>query len=102
MSAFQDCLASDLAIFMSLDEFADVHDIDGQHVACVFDSDIIKGGSSYDGIYVSTKKLYVKASDLDGRPIEGQHMHVDGKLYLVADCAENTGMLEITLEANRA
>ena len=99
---FKDYLASDLTAFINTDEFADTHDIDGQQVNCVSDSDVIDGGSTYDGVYSRIKKLYVKAVDLPARPARGQHIRVDDELYIVAECTENLGMLEITLEANRA
>jgi hypothetical protein len=108
MSAFQDCLGADLGTFLNPDEFGKVHDVDGQHVTCIFDSDIYEDlkysaqRELFGGIYVSTKVLFVKAADLPDRPVKGQHIRIDGELYLVTECAENAGMLEIILEANDA
>lgn len=106
MSKLKDYLSSDLDTFLNTDEFAETHDIDGRQVDCVIDIDILQQlkykdqQASYDGVYNSTKVLFVKAADMPDRPVSGQHIRVDGKLYLVKDCPEDGGMLEITLEAN--
>ena len=99
---FKDQLALDTAVFLNAEEFADIHDIDGEQVTCVFDNDIFQKGQAVDGVYNSAKKLFIKASDLPDRPVFGQRIRVDGELYLVADSTENMGILEITLEANEA
>ena len=103
MPNFKDFLAADLATFMNPDEFAETHDIDGQQIACIVDSDILKErGQSVPGVYAGGKMLFVKTSDLEDRPVPGQYLRLDGKLYVVADCNESGGMLEITLGANEA
>jgi len=97
---FKDQLALDTAVFLNTDEFADTHNIDGEQVTCVFDNDIFQKGQTADGVYISIKKLFIKSADLPDRPVVGQHVRVDGELYLVSDSTEVMGLLEITLEAN--
>lgn len=107
MPGFKDYLASDISVFFNSDEFAELHDIDGQQVLAVVDIDILKVRSDrraerYDGVYKGEVTVYVKAADLPSRPVHGQHLRLDKKLYLVAECTENMGVLEITLEANES
>jgi hypothetical protein len=110
MPPLKNYIALDLATFFNLDEFADLHDIDGQQVPAIIDSDVLKKFSRgsmqrmpyNDGVYTSETMLFVRESDLGYRPVIGQHLRLDGEHYLVTDCTENAGVLEITLEANRA
>jgi len=106
MPVLKDYLASDLAIFMSPDEFAELHDIDGHQVVAVVDRDVLRDRARLsdrrEGVYVREIMVFVRSSDLPDRPIKGQHVRLDGELYLVTGCAGNAGMLEITMEANEA
>lgn len=100
-------IKSDLDLFFNIEEFAELHDIDGLQISAVVDSDTLKVRSDrrserYDGIYKGKIAVYVKDADLPSRTVYGQHMRLDGKLYLVAECTENMGVLEITLEANES
>lgn len=105
MSKFKEHLTYDLSVFFNLDEFAETHDIDGRQVVAVVDSDILKIRSEriterYDGIHKGEVAVYVRAVDLPDRPVFGQHVRLDDKLYLVAECTEDMGVLEIVLGAN--
>jgi hypothetical protein len=107
MPKLKDYLASDMATFFNQDEFADLHDIDGQQVPAVVDSDVLKIRSDrkserYDGVYAAELAVYVRAADLPSRPVYGQHVRLDGKLYLVVECTEAEGILEIVLGANES
>lgn len=99
---FKDQLALDTAVFLNAGEFAGLHDIDGEQITCVFDNDVLQKGQAVDGVYSSMKKLFIKSADLHDRPVVGQHIRVDGELYLVSDSTEAMGILEITLEANES
>lgn len=104
---FKDFIQRDLDVFLNLDEFAEMHEIDGQEIAAVVDKDIIKTYSNnkyerYDGVYKGEIIVYIKADDFTKRPVFGQHIRVDGKLYLVVECNEDAGILEIVLGSNEA
>jgi len=100
----RDYIYRDISVFLNTDEFADMHDIDGQMIEAIIDSDILKIYSNdkteiYDGVYRGEVALYVKALDLGYRPVYGQIINVDGNVYTVKECADDMGMLLITLEA---
>lgn len=106
MPKLKDYMASDLAAFFNQDEFAELHDIDGRQITAVVDRDVVRDYSRLlerrDGVYVGEIAVFVRSTDLPDRPVKGQHLRLDGELYLVTECAESAGVLEITLEANEA
>lgn len=107
MSAFKDAVAADIkSTFINALEFADTHNIDGTDVLCVVDSDILqerssKAASEYaEGVFRAQILVYIAKEDLPVRPVYGEVIRLDGDLYLVQECIENMGVLEITIEAN--
>jgi len=107
MPKLKDYFNSDINTFFNLDEFAQTYIIDGKEVPAVIDSDILKTRSNdkseqYDGVYAGQLAVYVKAADLLERPVYGQQLRLDGKLYTVIECSEEMGVLEIVLGANES
>lgn len=109
MSPFKDAIAADKkAVFINGDEFADLHNIDGQDILCVVDGDLIterqarRSTEDIEGVFKSQLTVFVDAADLLQRPIKGQGIRFDGEYYSVDECIENMGILEITLGANDA
>lgn len=107
MSGLKEQLGNDLNVFFNMGEFAEVHNIDGVDLSAVIDSDILKTRSNdkseqYDGVYASRIAVYTKAADLPERPVYGQQLRLDGKLYTVMECSEEMGVLEIVLGANES
>lgn len=94
-------------VFLDLDELSEMVNIDGVEIVAVIERTSLKQrtmrqDSQYDGIYKAEMALYVKESDLGYRPVFGQSMQVNGKFYLVAECSEENGMLEVILGANES
>lgn len=105
---FKELMAEDVDdVFLDTDENAEEHDIDGQTVLCSVDQVSSRERSdrqneTYDGIFKATAMLAVKEAVLGYRPVFGQAMKVDGTMYLVAKCVEDSGLLLVTLEANES
>jgi len=103
--SLKDLIQADINnVFFNADEFADWHDIDGKRLLCVVDDQVIRerdGGqrNQVDGLYLDEVTLSVNQSDLPKRPVRGQVMKLDGKLYLISKVS-GVDMLEIVLEAN--
>ena len=100
-------MAADLAAFFNLDEFAEIHDINGQNMTCIIDNHISKQrtnrqSDNYDGLFMRQIVLFVKESDLGYVPDYDQRMTIDGKWYTVMEYSANNGLLEITLGVNAA
>jgi hypothetical protein len=99
---FKDQLQADLNTFLSQDEFADEHDIDGLPVMAVVDSSVQQEHplSYAEGVFLSRITLFVARVILGYVPEEDQRMRVDGKRYRVDHVSEEDGMLVLRLEAN--
>ena len=92
--------------FMNVDEFADMHTVDGKEIpVLVDDNEIIerekKMKSNMDGVYVKQKLIYVKADDFGPLPAIGRQIVFDEKRYMVTDSTDEDGVYAITMEANR-
>lgn len=92
--------------FMNVDEFADMHTVDGKEIpVLVDDNEIIerekKMKSNMDGVYVKQKLIYVKADDFGPLPAIGRQIVFDRKRYMVTDSTDEGGVYTITMEANR-
>ncbi|MDT8901839.1 hypothetical protein [Anaeroselena agilis] len=88
-------------VFLDGDENAEEHDIDGRMILCSFDQDK-STGSQTDGVYVRRRRLSVGTVALGYWPVPEQKMIIDGEPWYVVDCVDDSGMLEVTLEANQA
>lgn len=108
MSAFKEQVEKDItSTFMNLDEFSDVHTINGVEMPCQVDSiEQIKrsqrANQNMDGIFVQKKLIYVKGSDYGPLPKQNSMLRLDKRNYKVEDAIDEGGVYSITIEANRA
>ncbi|KGE20644.1 hypothetical protein [Paenibacillus wynnii] len=88
--------------FLNLNEFADVHIIDGQSVKAVLDqaTDDQHPLAYAEGISLVKAVLYVDSAELGYIPKQDQRMTIDGKGYFAVRVATDLGMMVISLEAN--
>ncbi len=104
---FKEILKSDVhEVFMNVDEFSDMHMVNGKEMAVQIDSNEQierekRMSQHMDGIYVNQKLIYVAASDFGNLPAQGNTITIDGKRYTVADAISEDGIYSITIEANR-
>lgn len=101
MSAFKDAVANDvMAVFLNEDEFADVHEVNGERVSCVIDKNLMQeADASLEGVFVNALTVYLREGDID-TPVEGAILSVDGSMHLVRGVSVEDGMLVIVAEAN--
>lgn len=107
---FKDQIQNDAATFINIEEFGELHDVDGKSIQIVIDEDALVPRSRHPidvyhaatGVYVDEVTFYAKASDFEYRPVRGQHITLDDELYTVRSCNGEDGILQIVLEANRA
>ncbi|NLU09438.1 MAG: hypothetical protein GXW90_00560 [Tepidanaerobacter acetatoxydans] len=105
MAKFKDFIKKDIKTFINFDEFAEIHDIDGENIECILDEDIFKERNlnsqtrHFEGVFVNQVSLFIKKEDKE-RPSIGQQMHIDGRMYLVANVSEAEGIYEIELARN--
>lgn len=108
MIGFKEQLEADLDVFVSLDEFAETHNINGEDVSCVLQGLTTreqlaqaKNTPSYDGISGISRVLHIKAKDLAEPVIRGNVMDVDGEMFRIGEVVEDMGLVTINLEVDR-
>ena len=108
MSAFKDIIAADIDdVFLDTEEFAEEHDLNGTRCLCVVEGVTAREGfqqsekyEGYDVVHGATNVVHVKKADLGEMPVDGEIFKLDGEIFYVNSCAENMGMLAISLRAN--
>ena len=87
--SFKDQIKQDLSdIFLNLDEFADLHRIEGKEVPVVIDSDIMAklskiGDNRIHGMDEADMVIMGKASDLPENLDPGRLLNLDGREVIV-------------------
>lgn len=107
---FKDIIQKDLGTFVNTEEFAEVHNVDGRDIPALIDSDALLERprqpldlyNAANGVFLANITMYVRGTDLEDRPVVGQRLRLDGKIYPVSSCDESAGMLKIVLEVNQA
>lgn len=99
MITFKDQVAADrLGVFISMDEFAEEHEVDGNIITCVLDSDEYSQRSPEVGIESADLRLHAQSEDLT-RKTAGDMLEVDGTIYIIVSWQENMGIAQVELSA---
>lgn len=109
-SSFKEMVAKDIHdVFLNLDEFSEIHNINGKDMPCQVDTyEQIEREKRYkdhmDGVYVGEKLIYVAASDFGKIPKQNSILELDGRVYRVTEAVEEDigGIYSITIGANKS
>ena len=105
--SFKDQIKQDLSdIFLNLDEFADLHRIEGKEVPVVIDSDIMAklskiGDNRIHGMDEADMVIMGKASDLPENLDPGRLLNLDGREVIVVTTTSEMGLVQIAVPQNR-
>lgn len=105
--SFKDQIKQDLSdVFLNLDEFADLHRIEGKEVPVVIDSDIMAklskiGDNRIHGMDESDMVIMGKASDLPENLDPGRLLNLDGREVIVVTTTSEMGLVQIAVRHNR-
>lgn len=105
--SFKDQIKQDLSdIFLNLDEFADLHRIEGKEVPVVIDSDIMAklskiGDNRIHGLDEADMVIMGKASDLPENLDPGRLLNLDGREVIVITTTSEMGLVQIAVRQNR-
>ena len=105
--SFKDQIKQDLSdIFLNLDEFADLHRIEGKEVPLVIDSDIMAklskiGDNRIHGMDEADMVIMGKASDLPENLDPGRLLNLDGREVIVVTTTSEMGLVQIAVRQNR-
>lgn len=103
MTAFKDILEQDMAATFGMDEFSEMHNVNGENMPVVIDRELLKERQikSAEGTYQGYLLFSVRVSDLGDEPAIGQPLSFDGDNTMrVTDCQEEMGLYVITLGSN--
>ena len=91
--SLKDLIASDIdLVFMQLEDFGEVHKIEGKSITIIIDNDTLitmKNGN------------ILGVADLEGEKAPGSALNVDGRECTVDSWAENLGITQIALHHTR-
>lgn len=105
--SFKDQIKQDLSdVFLNLDEFADLHRIEGKEVPVVIDSDIMAkltkiGDNRIHGMDEADMVIMGKASDLPENLDPGRLLNLDGREVIVVTTTSEMGLVQIAVRQNR-
>lgn len=105
--SFKDQIKQDLSdVFLNLDEFADLHRIEGKEVPVVIDSDIMAklskiGDNRIHGTDEADMVIMGKASDLPENLDPGRLLNLDGREVIVVTTTSEMGLVQIAVRQNR-
>lgn len=105
--SFKDQIKQDLSdVFLNLDEFADLHRIEGNEVPVVIDSDIMAklskiGDNRIQGMDEADMVIMGKASDLPENLDPGRLLNLDGREVIVVTTTSEMGLVQIAVRQNR-
>ena len=103
---FKEQVAEDNKVFLNLEEFSDVHTVNGMEMAVLIDGNEMierekrhqnRQGVYTDGVYIKELLIYVRADDFGKLPAIGRVLTLDGKTYTI----DEDGIYSLSLEANR-
>lgn len=108
---FKEQIARDnRTVFMNMEEFCDMHNINGRDIPCMIDNnEMIDREKRYqykrslygDGVYLKEMLIFVNARDFGPLPPTGKTLMFDKKVYTISDAINENGIYSITLEANK-
>lgn len=105
--SFKDQIKQDLSdVFLNLDEFADLHRIEGKEVPVVIDSDMLEklskiGDNRIHGMDEADMVIMGKASDLPENLDPGRLLNMDGREVIVVTTTSEMGLVQIAVRQNR-
>lgn len=101
---FKDQILKDLGtVFFNLDEFAELHRVEGAQVAVVVDNDRLtnlKKGQIL-GLVEADMLLLGKESDFPTDLEPGRLLNVDGRELIVTNSGRDMGLVEVALSQSR-
>lgn len=99
MSWFKDMVARDaLTVFMNMEEFAEVHEINGRRLRCIIDTnEADTAPSMYEGVYTLLTTVYVLSSGMRA-PAVDEILTIDSVMFVVKHVSDEDGLIVIKAE----
>ena len=99
---FEEQLQSDIEeVFLNLDEFAEIHNIEGKKIPVVMDTDQMDKNVQILGLIEADMLIMGKENDFPANLEPGRMLNVDGREMIVANVSRKQGIVEVALRQNR-
>ena len=109
VSPFKQIVRNDnRAVFLNLQEFADLHVVNGREMSVIIDSNELEErekaykGNHVEGIYKKTLLIYVLAVEFGRLPAVSSLVRLDGTDYRVTNAINEDAIYSIEMEAVRS
>lgn len=87
-----------LTVFMNMEEFAEVHDINGRWLRCIIDTNEADTAPSlYEGVYTLLTTVYVLSSEIRA-PAVDEVFTIDNVMFVVKHVSDEDGLIVIKAE----
>ena len=90
--------------FMDIDEFAEIHNVNGKEIPVIVDSNEqierekrMSENPQKLGIHMKQLLIYVKRSDYGPLPSPGNYLMFDGQNYQVTDAIDEYGIYSVSM-----
>lgn len=102
---FREQLEEDMGVFFNLEEFADIHTVNGAEVSAVIDNEALAGlyisrDTRTESLFTDSIMVYIQESSLDFEPVPEQCIDFDGHIYIISDVKLDGGIYAIVMEVN--
>lgn len=109
LSEFKQIVRNDnRAVFLNLEEFADLHMVNDRKMSVIIDSNELEErekaykGNHVEGIYKKTLLIYVLAVEFGRMPAVNSSLVLDGITYRVTNAINEDAVYSIEMEAVRS
>lgn len=87
-----------LMVFMNMEEFAEVHEINGRRLRCIIDTNEADTAPSlYEGVYTLLTTVYVLSSEIRA-PAVDEVFTIDNVMFVVKHVSDEDGLIVIKAE----
>lgn len=105
--SFKEQIEKDLkSVFLNVDEFGELHTIEGKQILVVIDNDVFEllakiGDNRIHGMSEADMVIMGKVTDFPKDMEPGRLLNVDGREHIVITATRDMGLIEIALRQNR-
>ena len=101
MIPFKEMVASDrTAVFLNLDEFGEMYDVEGAQVQAVMDSDDHVTNKPEVAVETEDCRFMARVEDMPARRQAGDLIEIEQRIYIIEQWTEDMGIATLHLKMN--
>lgn len=101
MIPFKEMVANDRSeVFLNLDEFGEIYDVEGTSVQAVIDSDDHSKNKPEAAVETSDCRFIARVEDMPSRRQAGDLIEIEQRIYIIDQWTEDMGIATLLLTAN--